>query len=138
MKHSVAYAFRLLALAVAAGIAIASSGSTASAQAAPGPETVALQYLTNLGFTSVTFPSGVVESNCPTGYRCTFGFLALVPYEVGGNGGGVALVAMGTLTNPNAGSVIANVGGAMDVADLESYGVVASQAESLISQFDAL
>jgi hypothetical protein len=119
-------------------IFLASAPRGSVAQSVPPAETVVTQYLTNLGWTDITFPSGVLESSCPTGYRCAFGYLALVPYEVDGNGGGMALVAMGTPTNPNAGSVIGNVGGAMDVNTLESYGVVPSQAEALINQLDAL
>jgi len=119
-------------------VAVPTERSRVAAQATPTPEAIVQTYLSGLGITNVTFPDGYAESSCPAGYRCTGSYLALVPYEVGGLGGGTALVTVGTLTNPNAGSVIANTGGAMDVNDLESYGVVASQAQALISGLDAL
>lgn len=141
MKSLSTFGLRLVVALVVVSSSIFLRGSaTATAATSSSLEATVLSYLQSQGYSGANFPNGTFSEtlSCPAGRDClSTGSVGLVPYQISGSdGGGVALVGVGTQTDPNAQYVLIAGGGALDVNSLEAFGLTSAEAQDLYNQFN--
>jgi hypothetical protein len=113
------------------------TGSAAVAQSTGTPlQTALAQFLTVSANDTLTLGSSSSVSTCPTGYRCTgqgTTMILLVAYAIG-DGAGSAVVLHGVGNCPGCYQVLYAGGGPMSLAVLESVGIPADLAQTLMSE----